>query len=183
MATAGMRTHPFPRDTSTSKVTACRSYPPKKTSPILAHGYAVPCFLTEPPEFDHPLVIDLLQVNSDKPRQIDLPLYFKGHLIESSPNIVAKQTLRPLGESDGYQHLWRLGETESKQAEFSFTWLQQGRFYTYKAHANVDMQALFTRVGAGDPEFSLRPEQGLLLRAQRAQEFTLVAVLEPHGRV
>ena len=138
-------------------------------------------FLTEHPEFDHPLVIDLLQVNSDKPRQIDLPLYFKGHLIESSPNIVAKQTLRPLGESDGYQHLWRLGETESKQAEFSFTWLQQGRFYTYKAHVNVDMQALFTRVGAGDPEFSLRPEQGLLLRAQRAQEFTLVAVLEPHG--
>ena len=132
-------------------------------------------------EYDHPLVIDVLQVNSDKPRQIDVPLYFKGHLIESSPNVVAKNTLGPLGESDGYQHLWLLGETESKQAEFSFTWLQQGRFYTYKAHANVDMQAQFTRVGATDPDFSLRPEQGLLLRAGRVQDFTLVAVLEPHG--
>ena len=137
--------------------------------------------LVDRSEFDHPLVIDILQVNSDEPRQIDLPLYFKGHLIESTPIMVAKETLRPLGESDGYQHLWLLGETDFKQPGFSFTWLQQGRFYTYKAHANVDMRPQFTRVGAGDPEFSLRPEQGLLLRTEQVRDFTLIAVLEPHG--
>ena len=137
--------------------------------------------LVEWPSFDHPLVLDVLQMRSDRPRQVDLPLYFKGQLIESSPGMSAEETLRPLGKSNGYQHLWLLGEAETKQQSFSFTWLQNGRFYTYRTHADVDMQAMFTRVGAGDPEFSLRPEPGLLLRAQQVQDLTFVAVLEPHG--
>lgn len=137
--------------------------------------------LVEREEFDHPVVIDVLRVTSDRPRLIDVPLYFKGQLIDSSPNIIANQTLRPLGESNGYQHLWPLGETDTTRDGFSFTWLQHGRFYTYKARANVDMTALYTRLGASDPDFSLRSEQGLLFRTQPVQDFTLVAVLEPHG--
>ena len=129
-----------------------------------------------------PIVLDVWRARSEKPRRFDLPLYFKGHIIEATPQFAVAPSLHPLGEQNGYQHLWRIGDAAVPAGDrFALTWLRGGRFYTYAVRANTDVQALTTRVGATDPNFNLRPESGLLLRMAPTEDLSLVAVLEPHG--
>ena len=138
--------------------------------------------LVEVPGLDHPLVVDLVQARTDEPGRFDLPLYFKGDLIESNPRVIAAESLQPVGAKSGYQHLWRLGGTRAAPNDrIAVTWLREGRFYTYSLVANDALEVLFTRVGAGDPDFNLRPEPGILFRADGVRELDMVAVLEPHG--
>lgn len=134
------------------------------------------------PVLAQPIVLDVWRARSEKPRRFDLPLYFKGHVIETTPQFTVAPSLHPVGEENGYQHLWRIGDAAVPAGDrFALTWLRGGRFYTYAARANVDVQALTTRVGATDPNFNLRPEAGLLLRTPPTADLSLVAVLEPHG--
>ena len=134
------------------------------------------------PVLAQPVVLHVWRANSEKPRPIDLPLYFKGHIIETDPQFTVASSLHPLGEANGYQHLWRIGDAAVPAGgRFALTWLRGGRFYTYAVRANAELQARTTRVGATDPNFNLRPESGLLLRAAPTEDLSLVAVLEPHG--
>lgn len=138
--------------------------------------------LLEREELDHPLVMDVLRARSDAPRRFDLPLYYRGELIETRPAIKAKKSLQPLGTSNGYQHLWRLAEARAGADEqIAFTWLLNGRFYTYSVRVNADVEVVLVRVGANDPNFNLRGEVGLLLRAKGVRDLDVTAVLEPHG--
>ena len=134
------------------------------------------------PALNQPLVLDVWRARSDEPRRYDLPLYFKGHVVDATPQFAVAPSLHPLGEQNGYQHLWRLGDAAVPAGgRFALTWLRGGRFYTYAVQGSADMQAVATRVGATDPNFNLRPESGLLLRTGPTEELALVAVLEPHG--
>ena len=138
--------------------------------------------LIEWPELDHPFVIDLLEARSAEAHRFDLPLYFSGALIETQPEIDMKATLRPLGEANGYQHLWRLGKVRGVADDrFAFTWLNNGRFYTYSVIANADLEVAYARVGATDPDFNLRPAPGLIFGAENVRNLDIVALLEPHG--
>ncbi len=138
--------------------------------------------LLEWPQLDYPLVVDLLKARSQVPHRFDLPLYFVGELIEAQPAINARTSLRPVGAANGYQHLWRLGATRAAANDkLAFTWLRSGRFYTYSVIANSDIEAVHTRIGAGDPDFNLRPDPGLLFRTEDVRNLDLVALLEPHG--
>ncbi len=138
--------------------------------------------LIEWPGLEYPLVVDLLKARSKEARRFDLPLYFKGDLIEAQPKFAASPSLRPMGSKNGYQHLWRLGGTGvSAHDRAAVTWLRDGRFYTYSVMANADLDVMSTRVGATDPDFNLRPEPGLLFRAGGVRDLDIVAVLEPHG--
>ena len=138
--------------------------------------------LVDWPVLAQPLVLDVWRVRSEEPRSVDLPLYFKGHVIETKPRFAVAPSLHPLGEDNGYQHLWRIGgATVPAGGRFALTWLRGGRFYTYAARASADLEALITRVGATDPDFNLRPESGLMLRAAPTEGLSLVAVLEAHG--
>jgi len=131
---------------------------------------------------EYPFVLDLVKARSKKPRRLDLPLYFKGDFIEAQPKFVASSSLQPIGSRGGYQHLWRLGGTHAEAGDTAtVTWLRAGRFYTYSVTANDDFEVVSTRVGASDPDFNLRPEPGLLIRAQDVGDLDIVAVLEPHG--
>ena len=134
------------------------------------------------PGLEYPLVVDLLKARSIQARRFDLPLYFKGDLIEAQPKIAASPSLRPMGSENGYQHLWRLGGTRvSAHDRAAVTWLRDGRFYTYSVVANAALDVMSTRVGASDPDFNLRPEPGLLIRAEGVGDLDIVTVLEPHG--
>ena len=138
--------------------------------------------LVEWPALPFPVVLDVVRADAAEPQRHDLPLYFKGQLIESTPPINAAPTLRPLGERNGYQHLWMLGEAALPAGDrLAFTWLRQGRFYTYTAVASAPAQATLTQVGATDPHFNLRGERGLLLRTEPVRNLVLAGVLEPHG--
>ena len=135
------------------------------------------------PGLDHPLILDVLQARSSEAHRYDLPLYYQGQLIESQPAFTAAQpTLSPVGNENGYQHLWDRGRTQVGAGErYALTWLLDGRFYTYSATATADLDVVSTEVGATDPQFNLRHEPGLMLRVGSASDVTFFAVLEPHG--
>ncbi len=138
--------------------------------------------LVDWPGLDHPFVIDLLKARSTEAHRFDLPLYFAGALIETEPAIAMRASLQPVGAANGYQHLWRLGEARGAAGErLAFTWLQNGRFYTYSVVANADIDIAYVRVGATDPDFNLRSEPGLIFGAENVRNLDMVAVLEPHG--
>lgn len=129
-----------------------------------------------------PLVVDVVTASAAAARRFDLPLYFKGQVIETAPRLLAASSPRPAGEGAGFQHLWLLGEAALPKGErLACTWLRGGRFYTFAARANADLQAGLTQLGANDPNFNLRPERGLMLRAEQTRRLALVGVLEAHG--
>ena len=131
---------------------------------------------------EFPFVLDVVRAGSTRPQRYDMPLYYKGHTIESVPPTTAATALHPLGESSGYQHLWMVGETALPAgSRLAHTWLRRGRFYTYTALANAPLRVTSTQVGANDPNFNLRSERGLMLRTEPIENLAVVGVLEPHG--
>ncbi|MEM8996490.1 MAG: heparinase II/III family protein, partial [Acidobacteriota bacterium] len=135
------------------------------------------------PGLEHPLVLDVLEARSQDVHPYDLPLYFQGQLIETSPKVVGeREALAPVGTDHGYQHLWALGDTRVEAGQrYAHTWLQGDRFYTSSTVASTDLDVVLTQTGANDPDFNLRREPGLLLRTPPASHVTFFTVLEPHG--
>jgi hypothetical protein len=87
-----------------------------------------------------------------------------------------------LGKKNGYQHLWLTGKATPAEGLAKITWLNDnGRFYTQTAIVDGKTEALFTRIGANDPNFNLRNESGFIYRKKAAKSHRFVSVLEPHG--
>ena len=130
-----------------------------------------------------PLVVDVLNVLGAGSRQYDLPLHFRGQVIDSTPALQAKtKGLKPLGGGNGYQHLWLRAQAQVPASElFSLTWLAGNRFYTWSAQAGEPLVALMTELGANDPQMNLRREQALILRLEKGSRNTFVSTLEAHG--
>ena len=130
----------------------------------------------------HSVVVDVVNAFGSGQRQYDLPLHFNGQIVDVSHEIESYTNLRPLGDANGYQHLWLRARARVAAGErFSATWLTGNRFYTYTMIALADMEALFTELGANDPDFNLRRQQALIFRVQQADNHSFVSVLEPHG--
>lgn len=130
--------------------------------------------------FSHPIVIDVFRIVSQEAHQYDLPFYYMGHLISTNVKYVAYDKERSaLGTANGYQHLWK--EAEGKAAgPVKVTWLNGGRYYSVVSSADTSTSVLFTRIGAGDPNFNLRNEPAFVLR-QDAASHVFASVIEPHG--
>jgi len=129
-------------------------------------------------------IVDILQGVSDAKRTYDLPVHFKGQLIESSASFVNEtDQLVPLGTRSGYQHLWKTAESETVSANevSKISTLIGDQFYTISFASDLPMRAYLTRLGANDPNNNLRPEQALVLRTQ-GEDVVYVSVYERHGR-
>ncbi|MBX2847070.1 MAG: heparinase II/III family protein [Acidiferrobacterales bacterium] len=139
---------------------------------------------------ERPLVIDLLRVESKVEHQYDLPIHFHGHITNvSRPTKAFTDQRVPLGSTSGYQFLWKeaiaeiQGVKEATTQPVNLTWIKDDRFYTaHHAASNFapNSELIFTRVGANDPDFNLRAEQGVIQRV-RAASHTFASVLETHG--
>ena len=130
------------------------------------------------------LVLDVYGVDSKSEHQFDLPIHYEGQFIATNtePNFVETDALRPLGEANGYQHLWLRARHDLKTDEsFEFTWLTENRFYSVIATTDTPSQVLFAQLGANDPNFNLRPQQTLIRRVENSKNTTFVSVLESHG--
>lgn len=133
--------------------------------------------------FDHPIVVDILKVSSESPHQYDLPLYYRGQLVNHNFPITANaESLSPLGKRNGYQHLWNKAVATPDAGMAQVTWLLADRFYSYSQVLDGEMDIHFVELGANDPEFNLRRENGLLTRSHGSTNKTFVSVLEPHGK-
>lgn len=138
-------------------------------------------FLIEDKDFEYPLVIDLYRLESDKKHTYDYPIHFKGQFMNSTFNYKAnteKQT--PLGKKYGYQHIWEEALAKKINASPTISWLDGNRYYSYIGAQNTNMEVIFGRIGANDPNFNLRSEPLFLLRG-KGQDFLFAGVIEPHG--
>ena len=130
---------------------------------------------------EHPVVIDVFRVNSEKQHRYDYPFYFLGHFMDVNVKLTTHDKERhPLGEADGYQHLWVEAEGQAA-GPVAFTWLSGGLYYTITTAADDSTRVLFTRIGANDPEFNLRNEPAFMLR-QDGKSHVFATAIEPHGR-
>ena len=129
-------------------------------------------------------VLDIMRGVSDDQHTYDLPVHFKGQLIETNlPFEYATENLAPMGEVAGYQHLWRTAETPSIEADSAsnFSFLIDDQFYTLTYVSDRNTRAFLTRLGANDPNNNLRNEQAMILRAEDS-DVSFFSVYERHGR-
>lgn len=129
---------------------------------------------------DHPVLLDVFRLTSEKEHHYDYPFHFMGQFIQCNVKLSPHRAERhPLGTQDGYQHLWVEAEGQA-EGSLSFTWLEGQRYYTITAAAEPGTMVYLTRIGANDPEFNLRPEPALILRKQ-AGNHVFASAIEPHG--
>lgn len=134
------------------------------------------------PKLEKPFVLDIFNVSSETKHQLDLPFHYLGEIMEVPfEHSTSTEELRPLGDANGYQHLWLLGKGKSKGPQAKFTWLNDGRFYTITTVTNENTELLLCRLGANDPEFNLRPDPAFIVRQKEASNHTFVSIVEPHG--
>ncbi|TMO72813.1 alginate lyase [Pseudoalteromonas sp. S3785] len=135
------------------------------------------------PELESTLAIDIFNVNADASHKIDLPLHYKGQLIDTSFELLANtKSLAALGDKNGYQHLWLKAKAQPEKGLAKVTWLNDnGRFYTQTSLVKGDESFLFTQIGANDPHFNLRNENGYIRRVEDKKQHKFISVLEPHG--
>lgn len=131
--------------------------------------------------FEKPFVLDILKVNSKSKHQYDLPFYYFGQIIKSNVEYASPAQLAPLGESNGYQHLYLEGKGKATEDNIKFSWLNEGKFYTITSAANDNDELLLTRLGANDPKFNLRRDPAMMIRRKDTEDTVFVSVIEPHG--
>jgi hypothetical protein len=132
------------------------------------------------PRLAHPILIDVFRLVSEKEHQYDYPLHYEGQFLATSVDYKAFTDSRhPLGDDSGYQHLWVEAEGAAT-AQTSLTWINGRRFYTVTTAATPSDSVYFTRAGANDPKWDLRPETAMILRSH-ASSHVFASVIEPHG--
>jgi hypothetical protein len=142
--------------------------------------------LIDRPEVGRPIVLDLVRAanlgeGGGGKHRFDLPLHYNGQIVESGLKFQGgTSALKPLGEANGYQHLWDRGRAPVKDAA-RVSWFDQGRFYDYVFTSPDIDQVVLTELGANDPNYNLRNERAFILRGDGRDGFTLAGVLEAHG--
>ncbi len=131
---------------------------------------------------NNPLVIDVFRIEDDKTHTFDLPFYYKGQLLYTNSDYKNHTSQREtMGGDFGYQHLWNEAEGKPTSGIFQTVWFNEGRFYTLTSEALAKDEIFYTRIGANDPEFSLRNEAGLMFRRSDIASTCFVNTVEVHG--
>ena len=131
--------------------------------------------------FERPVVVDVFRLTSAQSHRYDYPFYYQGQFLQTNVKLTPHIAERhPLGQKDGYQHLWVEAEGQAS-GPVSFTWLNGEVYYTITSAADDSTRVLFTRIGANDPDFNLRNEPAFMLRQDGASHVFATAI-EPHGR-
>ncbi len=133
-------------------------------------------------EFSQPLILDLFTIESKEGVNIDLPLWYTGHLMKTSFTCGKNlSSLSPLGEKDGYQHIWQEGTCSVNEDYFAFNWFGNNRFYTQHSASHAGDKVVMGRAGANDPNFNLRSDPVMIHRKLNTKEAIFFNVLEAHG--
>ncbi|MEM6809605.1 MAG: heparinase II/III family protein [Pseudomonadota bacterium] len=128
-----------------------------------------------------PFVLDIMKVTGKQSSTLDLPFYFQGQILDTNFSYRAPDVLAPLGEENGYQHLFLEASGAPERPSSQFTWMHARKFYTLTTASLPEDTLHFVRIGANDPDFNLRREPGFLIRRAAAASSLFVNVIEPHG--
>lgn len=138
-------------------------------------------FMVHLPDQLKPLIIDLFKTKSSTAHQFDLPFNYSGSVISTnfkySP---ALNSMKTLGNKNGYQFLWKEAEGIVKGPLAQFTFLNEKSFYTISSLVADSAQFFFTRIGANDPNFNLRRDPSYIMRTKSISP-TFLNVIELHG--
>lgn len=133
------------------------------------------------PRLQYPIVLDVFRLSAAQPHRYDYTFYYEGTFLDTNVALTHYTTQRPLlGRSAGYQHLWVAAEGEP-HAPVSFTWMNGDRYYSLTSAASSSTHAYFVQVGANDPNFDLRNENAIILRAGGQGAHVFASAIEPHG--
>jgi len=134
------------------------------------------------PDYELPLALDVFVVDADAKHMYDLPYHFLGEIIDAQFELnTALNRLEPLGESSGYEHLWRIADGHSSGTNAGFTWMLNHQFYSLTTLVDENTDLIFTRIGANDPHFNLRAEPAFIVRQNQAEDHIFASVIECHG--
>jgi len=138
--------------------------------------------LLEDREFNQPLLLDIFTINSNKPVNIDLPLWFQNQILKTSFTCEKfGDGLKPLGTDNGYQHIWKEASSNLEDEQFSFNWFGNKRFYTLTGTNQKGDEIILGRAGANDPSFNLRNDPVMIHRKTNTEKAVYFNVLESHG--
>ncbi|USD67289.1 heparinase II/III family protein [Vibrio sp. SCSIO 43136] len=135
--------------------------------------------LADIPEFEKPLIIDVYRIESEQENQYDLPMHYSGQIVRTDFEYQTAKTLKPMGEDNGYQHLWNLGSGEVEGSSL-VSWLHDNSYYSLVTSAPKGSEVYFARLGANDPDFNLRSEPAFIFR-QSGKDHVFASILETHG--
>ena len=128
------------------------------------------------------VLVDIFNANSGDEHQYDLPFQYSGQIINTSfkyKSYVAEQ--KTLGTKNGYQFLWKQAEADVEGSLAQFTFLNNRSYYTISSLTDKKTKLFFTRAGANDPNFNLRPETSYIIR-KKGKDQSFINVIEIHGR-
>ena len=138
--------------------------------------------LIEDAAFSGPVIVDLVEGHAETTHRYDLPFHYNGHLIDTNFDVQADPLSRaPLGDKNGYEYLWKVAEADPVDGLSQVTWLLDKKFYTVTSAVPENTKVVFTQIGANDPNFSLKPEPGFMLRTRTNDGVSFASIIEPHG--
>ena len=131
----------------------------------------------------NPLTIDLFRISGAELAQVDLPLWFQGHVLATDfTYIKSLESLQSLGDGHGYQHIWKeASATIIDDGMQLLTWFAQGKFYTTTFTTSSGEELIIGMSGANDPSFNLRNDQVLIRRKANVNNTLFASVVESHG--
>ncbi len=132
-------------------------------------------------DFEKPYMLDIMKVTSAIANQYDFPFYYFGQVLQTNFEYNSPEVLKPLGSKNGYQHLYLEGSGKASEDNTKFSWFNNNKFYSLTTETSAKDELLFARIGANDPEFNLRRDPALILRAKNSKNRTFVSVIEAHG--
>lgn len=124
---------------------------------------------------------DIFHVKNQKNSDYDFPLYFNGHLLHTNFEYERLKEYRVLGKNNGYQHLIVDAKSALIPQTTTLTWMYDKGFYSLSRITDSDTEFFITRLGANDPDYNLRSQQGLMFRYPDTGNAILLSVFEVHG--
>lgn len=130
---------------------------------------------------EKPLLIDVVQAQSVKNHQYDLPFWYKGQLVNTSFPVKAKADgLTALGTKNGYQHIWLNANNQLEEKNGMVGLLNKNRFYTTHFVSDNPLEVKLVSIGANDPEMNLVDGKAFML-SSNGQNQTFASITETHG--
>ena len=132
-------------------------------------------------DFEKPYLLDIMKLSSATANQYDFPFYYFGQVLQTNFEYKTPETLKPLGNKNGYQHLYLEATAKANDNNSKFSWFNNNKFYTLTTATSNKDELLFTRIGANDPEFNLRRDPALIVRRKNTKNTIFVSTIEAHG--
>jgi hypothetical protein len=134
-------------------------------------------------EFDEPIMIDFFICNSDNEVTYNLPLWFKGHHMQSNFDCSKNLSeMKPIGDAYGYQHIWQESVCPTEGDNYKFNWFGNERFYTVTGINEDGDNIIMGRAGANDPNYNLRPDPVMIHERKSSGHSIFYNIIESHGR-